>query len=453
MISKHWQGISLFSSGGIGDLAVKANDVAILVAAELNEQRAKLHCRNFPETTMIAGDIWETKEEIISLTKQKLAGDKLDFVFATPPCQGMSKNGQGKLLSGIRKGIKPKFDVRNQLIIPTLDIIIALQPDTVFLENVPEMENTFILNEPGEAINIIEYIKIRLGEKYQGKAEIAQFADYGIPQRRARLITVFTKQPKLIAHYQATGSFLPSPTHAKEGNGGKRQWVTLKNAIADLPKLDGKTKSSAVSPLAFHYVPVLDPKKYQWIFHTPPEKGAFDNQCVNPQCLFQENPTHGSRRDEEGVNKASNETPLHCQECGELLPRPYTQEADGSVRLMSGYTSAYKRMAWDRPAATITTNLSYPSSDHKLHPEQHRVLSLYEAFILHTLNKFAYKWETAPATPAKDTLIAEVLGESIPPYAIYLFIKHLLEAADKAEPPASLARAILRRARQLGLPY
>jgi DNA (cytosine-5)-methyltransferase 1 len=48
-----------------------------------------------------------------------LSGVELDILFATPPCQGMSKNGRGKLLQGIREGKKPSLDSRNRLIIPT----------------------------------------------------------------------------------------------------------------------------------------------------------------------------------------------------------------------------------------------------------------------------------------------------------------------------------------------
>ncbi len=65
--------------------------------------------------------------------------EELDIFFATPPCQGMSKNGRGKLLQGVRAGRKPSLDARNRLIIPTLEIARALKPRLVVFENVPEM--------------------------------------------------------------------------------------------------------------------------------------------------------------------------------------------------------------------------------------------------------------------------------------------------------------------------
>ena len=67
----------------------------------------------------------------------------------------------------------------------------------------------------------------------------------------------------------------------------------------------------------------------------------FDNQCINPVCRYNGNPTHSARKNNEGINRASTETPLYCLKCGHILPRPWVKE-DGKYRLMKGYTSAYK---------------------------------------------------------------------------------------------------------------
>lgn len=425
--------ITLFSSGGIGDLAIRKHDIQILVANELIESRARLYKQNFSETEMIQGDIWAVKDEIIAKTQKYLQGDELDFVFATPPCQGMSKNGQGKLLRGIRDGLKPKFDKRNQLIIPTIQIIKTLHPKTIFLENVPEMVNTIILDEHEEPVNIMDYIERELGSEYFGKPEVVQFADFGVPQRRSRLITIYSRDEKLKDFFKQFQSFIPAGTHAEKPKDHEKKWVSVRDTISKLPPLDGKNGNSARSDIPFHWVPVLDPKKYIWISNTPPEKSAFDNQCINPECLYQGNSVHGSSKNAQGINRANGNTPLFCEKCGELLPRPYTVKKDGSKRIMKGYTSAYKRMHWDLPSPTLTTNLSYPSSDHKIHPDQNRVLSLYEAFLLHTLNEFRYEWHFCDGAKVPKTLITDVIGESIPPKAIYLILKHLLSVLEEGD--------------------
>lgn len=438
--------ITLFSSGGIGDLAIKASDIDILVANELLEDRVSLHRRNFPNTTMIGGDIWEKKDEIIETTLKLLGGEELDFLFATPPCQGMSKNGQGKLLNGMRNGTRPKFDARNQLIIPTLDIAVALQPKIILFENVPEMENTFILDESENPINLIEYIRRRLGARYIGQAEVVQFADFGVPQRRSRLITIFSRLEHIQDYFYANGTLVPPRTHARNPSRGLLPWVTVRNTIGRLPKLDAKDKKSATSDIPFHRVSVLDEKKYWWIDNTPPERGAFDNQCVNPDCKHRENAIHGATRNEDGINRANKTTPLYCERCGALLPRPSVQDKEtGKLRIMAGYTSAYKRMAWDLPSSTLTTNLSFACSDQKVHPEQNRVLSLFEAFLLHTLNEFPYVWEHEDGAPARDSAVREVIGESIPPKAIYVIVQHLLGCLRQESPLAMTSLLSLTR--------
>src|SRR5262249_34418790 len=155
---------------------------------------------------------------------------------------------------------------------------------------------------------------------------------------------------------------------------------------------DGRDAASASDPrIPFHRVPVLDPKKYEWIRHTRAGRSAFDNQCIHPECGFQGNQTHGASPTEEGINRAHKDTPLYCQRCKALLPRPYTETKEG-IRLMSGYPSAYKRMEADLPAPALTRNLSYPCSDQKLPPTQNRVLSLAEAMKIHTLDRYDFRW-------------------------------------------------------------
>ena len=60
-------------------------------------------------------------------------------------------------------------------------------------ENVPTINNTVIRDEIDRYINIISYIQEQLGSEYVGRAEVVNCADYGMPQMRKRLITIFTK--------------------------------------------------------------------------------------------------------------------------------------------------------------------------------------------------------------------------------------------------------------------
>ena len=180
---KHRYVLSLFSSAGIGELGVKAAGLKILLSNELLESRCELYKENFPETESICGDIWSEKEKIIKTWQSYGVGEPY-MIYATPPCQGMSFNGIGKLLSEIRAGRRPKEDPRNRLIIPTVDIIKTLRPQWVILENVPTMENTIIRLEDNTYRNIIEFIREELSDEYILKAEKVNCADFGVFEKK-----------------------------------------------------------------------------------------------------------------------------------------------------------------------------------------------------------------------------------------------------------------------------
>ena len=411
--------ISLFCSSGIGDLALRRVGIDVLVANELVRERSDLFKNNFPTTHLIEGSIWEKRNEIINKTVELLKGSTLDFALVTPPCQGMSKNGRGKLLAEIRAGRRSKVDDRNMLIIPSLEIIKKLQPTTVVFENVPEMINTVIPFEDN-LIGIVELIKLELSD-WLVEAQIVEFADYGIPQKRQRLITVATKDERLLNSFNTEGTLFPKATHSANGCLFTEKWKTVRDVISDFEPLDALNKpKSEVNQL--HYVPKLDKTKYFWVSNTPQGKSAFDNQCI--ECGCKKNPTHSARKNHEGVNRASIETPIHCLSCGKLLPRPVVTK-NGQTRLMKGFTSAYKRMAWDSPASAITRNFPYACSDNKLHPEQNRTLSVLEALALHSIDPNEYKFEYINGKKAGSVAIRDTLGESVPPKFLEILFNYL----------------------------
>jgi DNA (cytosine-5)-methyltransferase 1 len=428
--------ISLFAGGGIGDLALRSCGIEVLLASEILEDRAEVYCANYPETRMITGDIRNTKHRLLSLARERLDGRTLDILFATPPCQGMSKNGRGKLLNGIRAGHKPKLDERNALAFEAVEVALALRPKLIVFENVPEMQYTLVERPDGSVGDLLQSIAEALAPEYLGRWEIVEFADYGVPQRRQRLITIFSRVPAIQYHMRSGSGILPEKTHSDEATIFARPWVTVDEALSGVPSLDaGSASTAADRGLDFHRVPTLDKTKYFWVANTPPGRGAFDNQCVNPRCRFQGNPAHGSQHDDEGINKANKDTPVRCLKCGELLPRPWVME-EGVHRLMSGFTSAYKRMRGDLPASALTRNLSYACSDQKIHPRENRVLSLHEAFILHTVSNYEFKWVRRDGKKLSDKTIREIIGESIPPQGLEVIFRHLTGLLDTARETA-----------------
>ena len=423
---KH-KAISLFSSSGIGDLGLLHNNIETVIACELLHERIKLYQHNYPDTKCFCGDIWDLTNEIIKYYSARYSESPF-VILATPPCQGMSSNGMGKLLSDYRKGMRPKFDERNRLIIPTLKIIKELKPQWIIFENVANMKNTAMLNENGDLVNIIEYIRGELIDNYVGTATIIDCADYGVPQHRKRLLTVFSRSANGKQHFDKFKTFVPDATHSEEESLISKKWISVREAISGFPSIDstaGNNMATDFHPL--HRVPLLDEKKVLWVENTPEGCTAFNNQCINPKCNYQGNPTHGATKDDNGINRYNGDTPVHCVKCGDLLPRPWVEDKKtGKFRLMKGYVSAYKRMFWDEPASTLTQNFQYACSDNKLHPTQNRVLSLYEGMVLQTISEYPFSF-TINGKQVNDGLIRDTIGESVPPRVMDLLCQHILK--------------------------
>ncbi len=425
-MAKTYNAISLFSSSGIGDLGLHANGINTVTACEIIEERMALFKNNNPNTKCFCGDIWKLEKDIIDDYNERFSENPF-LILATPPCQGMSPNGMGKMLSDYRKGLRPKYDERNRLIIPAIHIIKALQPKWIIFENVANMENTLIYDENDELINIIDYVRRELGKDYVGGPQVIDCADYGVPEHRVRLLTIFSKSEKARQYYEKNRSFLPEKTHSQERTLFLKKWVTLRDVISGLPVLRAEKGQNIDKKNSLHKVPVLDEKKLWWLDNTPEGNTAFNNQCVNPKCGYQGNKLHGAKHNEEGINKYNEDTPLYCEKCGSLLPRPYVEEkGTEEKRIMKGFTSAYKRMTWDEPASTLTQNFQYACSDNKVHPSQTRVLSLWEGLIIQTISAYPYSF-VINGKQVKDGLIRDTIGESVPPQIIDVVCKKIFE--------------------------
>ena len=203
------KGLSLFSNVGVAEAYFKEIGIDILIANEIDEQRAKFYQEVYKDTHVICGDITDDKirTEIINEAQQK----EIEFVIATPPCQGMSE-----------AGLRLEFDSRNQLIYYAVDVIKRLNPKFVLLENVPQQLTTKIKYND-EIILIPEYVKRELGENYNfNKNTLVMAKDYGVPQLRERNIFLLVRKD------------LPYVWEFPK----KQKEITLREAIGHLPSLD-----------------------------------------------------------------------------------------------------------------------------------------------------------------------------------------------------------------------
>lgn len=422
---------SIFSGGGLGDVGIEwGSGIPVLAACELVPSRAALIRQNFPQTQVFEGDIWNLKNDYIACFQNELSGEPPWMLTLSPPCQGMSSNGAGRISAAIRDGKRPKEDERNRLILPGIEVLEVLKPHWFILENVRRMENTVIRNERNQPENILACLTRRMHPLgYTLRSCILDFRNYGVPHHRERLITIGCRIPQIVSNWPQVADVLcsassplhPLPTH---GEGTNQDWITLRDTIGHLPPLDSKINWKDVDD-PFHCVPKWNDNQYFWMKNTSEGQTAFDNSyCVD--C---------------GTMKTSPEQVL-CTDCKNPLPVPQMKKS-GKARLIKGFRSSYRRMRWDRPAGTLTMNSGVISSDLKGHPEQNRVLSLREILRLSTLDHDQWnrnydftgvplgKWDESQSFSAR--LVREVIGESIPPLAMKCMVDHLLRLETSTE--------------------
>ena len=123
--------LSLFSNIGVAEAYFEQIGVNVVVANEIDERRAILYSKIYPNTQMVCGDIRE--EFIKNKIFEKCEMCEIDVIMATPPCQGMSTAGR-----------QIKDDERNSLILDVIEVILRVKPKYVFIENVPQFYNTKI---------------------------------------------------------------------------------------------------------------------------------------------------------------------------------------------------------------------------------------------------------------------------------------------------------------------
>ena len=245
------KGVSLFAGAGIGETYLSEIGVDIIVANELIKCRADLYQHLYQKCNMICGDI--TSKDVFSSVLNKAQG--VDFMIASPPCQGMSVAGKSRHEESMLQ------DSRNYLIIYAMDMIEKLLPKYVLIENVP-MLLKIQLPYKDKLTNICDILRDRFGNKYCIDGRIVDAADYGVPQTRLRTI---------IKMYPINEVWpWPSPVSSKK---------SVQDAIGHLPSLEAGERSM----IKWHFARKHDPKHILWMKHTPTGKSAYSNDKYYPQ--------------------------------------------------------------------------------------------------------------------------------------------------------------------------
>ncbi|KGB50808.1 hypothetical protein LH61_04745 [Leuconostoc mesenteroides P45] len=145
------------------------------------------------------------------------------------PCPGFSVAGP-RLLD----------DPRNFLYLHFIRALVDTQPEFFIAENV---KGIMTLANGAVFKQVVEDFA---SAGYEMKAFLINSRDYGVPQIRERVLLVGTHIEKIKKNYDWEYK-LPGPTHGTEN--GLKDFVTLKEAIGDLPKDPSDVFSGNFSPM------------------------------------------------------------------------------------------------------------------------------------------------------------------------------------------------------------
>lgn len=205
--------ISLFSGAGGLDLGFKGGfrflnqeypslPFQIVWSGDLNQRACDTLSHNFPKQPVFCGDIVELSQGEFP---------KADVVLGGFPCQDFS-------LAGKRQGLNVE---RGKLYLNMIEVIKKVQPKIFLAENVKGL----LTWENGLAIKTITKDFAQLG--YSVEYKLLNTADYGVPQKRERVIIIGVKKGlNLSFHY-------PLATHSNS-NDNLAKWITAEQALSDL---------------------------------------------------------------------------------------------------------------------------------------------------------------------------------------------------------------------------
>jgi DNA (cytosine-5)-methyltransferase 1 len=200
--------IDLFAGCGGLALGFKMAGFDIVAGFDINDYAIRTYNENIGRAFKV--DLSKaTADKLLDLAKVS----RVDGVIGGPPCEGFS-------LANIRRKVG---DPRNMLVFKFAELVEGIQPDFFVMENVVGLTNL----GGGFFVQRLEEMFKKAG--YNVKWGILDAAWYGVPQHRRRVIFIGIKpdigKPEL-----------PRPTHFPRGSFGPKYYVTVWEAISDLPE-------------------------------------------------------------------------------------------------------------------------------------------------------------------------------------------------------------------------
>lgn len=172
--------IDLFSGCGGLTLGLKQADFRVIGAIEMDSLACETYLMNHLGVAVWPNDIRCVCAETM-MRAMGIREGELDLIAGCPPCQGFST------LTTLNNS-KKQDDERNDLVFEYMRFVRVFLPKAVMLENVPGLRHNWRMSL------ILEQLAI-LG--YSARTEVLDAADYGVPQRRKRLILVAGRRGRI----------------------------------------------------------------------------------------------------------------------------------------------------------------------------------------------------------------------------------------------------------------
>jgi len=348
--------LGLEKAGFVLKAAVECNQFAIQTIKN-NKEKLKNKKPVVIDRPMSLRNVREICDEILKKTRLKKGGD---YVLAgAPPCQPFSTAGKRASLKDTRScGFRIFFKAIRILrpkyfvIENVKGILSAAKKHRPLAERGPGFPQLIPDEEHGSAfIELLDDIeKLCKDIGYCVSWGLINSADYGAPQVRERVIFIGSRD----------GHFIwPKATHSKGGNNGTKKWATLRKGLKG----------------------INDPE---------PAYIKFNKRVSNYLELIPE-----------GSNWRA-------------LPKKLQRKAIGAAfKSWGGRSGFLRRLAWDKPAPTITNN---PKTKATMlcHPTEIRPLSLRECA---RLQQFPDEWNFSGSVGAQYRQVGNAtplaIGEAI----------------------------------------
>lgn len=329
-----YEAIDIFSGCGGVSCGLTLAGFKVKTAVEIDENAVSTYRAYEPlkNVNVLHNDICTLDGDRI-LTAAKINKNDIYLFAGCPPCQNFSRqNPENK---------NKTVEERKKLLFEFLRIIEEINPPFLLMENVPGIKSDY--NK-----EILDEFMERLRKRYIVIDDILNSADYGVPQLRKRFVLHAVRLDIHEELVQCGFVFdLPKATHEKNGDRGLRKWITVQEAIGDLPLIKaGET--------------FLD----NGIIHNHKSANLSDTNIKRMQIIRKNG---GSR------NGLPADMVLECHK---------KKDDDGNT--FSGHGDVYGIMYADKPAPTMTGGCLCYSKGRYGHYSQDRAISIREAARLQT---------------------------------------------------------------------